>query len=108
MNPLIRRIQESVREGRYRLSSHAESEREAEGILISEIEEALVAPQCEVVENYANDPRGHSVLVLGFIYQDEPLHVLLGLGQEDIMVVITVYRPDPAEWINWRARRGQP
>jgi hypothetical protein len=24
---------------------------------------------------------------------------------EDILVVVTVYRPDPRQWINWRLRR---
>jgi hypothetical protein len=88
------------------LSTHAESEREAEGILISEIEGVLLSPQCEVVEDYPDDPRGHSALLLGFSSEGVPLHVLLGFAQGGIMVVITVYRPDPGEWIDWRARRG--
>jgi len=106
MSHLLQRMQESIRAGRYRLSSHAESEREAEGILTREIEEALLSPECAVVEDYPDDPRGHSALVLGFNSKGQPLHVLLGFGQAGIIVVITVYRPDPSEWIDWRVRRG--
>ena len=108
MNHLVHRIQESIRGAQYRISDHAELEREAEGILTREIEEALLSPQCEVLEDYPNDPRGHSALVLGFTSRGQPLHAVLGLGQEDIIAVITVYRPEPDEWINWRVRHRRP
>jgi hypothetical protein len=106
MNPLVERIQESIRAGLYRLSTHAELEREAEEILISEIEGGVLSPQCEVVGDYPDDPRGHSALLLGFSSEGRPLHILLGFAQEDIIIVITVYRPNPGEWIDWRVRRG--
>ena len=53
------------------------------------------------------DPRGHSALILGLSSEGLPLHVLLGFAEADIMVVITVYRPDLGEWIDWRVRRGR-
>jgi len=108
MNQLVNRIQESVRVARYRLSNHAEFEREAERIPIHEIEEALSSPQCEILEDYPNDPRGHSALVLGFTSEGQPIHAVLGFRQESIIVVITVYRPEPDKWIDWRIRRRQP
>ena len=106
MTPLVYKAQESIRAGRYRMSSHAESEREAEGILTRKIEESLLSPECAVVEDYPDDPRGHSALILGFSSEGLPLHVLLGFAESDIIVVITVYRPDLDEWIDWRVRRG--
>ena len=84
---LIQDIQESVRAGRYRLSSHAEFEREADNILTLEIEEALLSQGCTVVEDYPDDPRGHSALVLGFSSEGPPLHILIGMGQSDIRAV---------------------
>jgi hypothetical protein len=80
MSHLVSRVQESIRAGRYRLSSHTEWEREAEEILIRDIEEALLSLEYEVVEDYLDDPRGHSALVLGFSSAGQPLHVLLGFG----------------------------
>jgi len=107
MGHLVQRIQEALRAARYRLSTHAESEREAELILVREIEEALLSPRCEVLEEYPGDPRGHSALILGFTSDGQPIHAVLGFSKEDIIVVITVYRPKPNEWIDWRVRRPQ-
>jgi len=60
---------------------------------------------CEVIENYPNDPRGHSCLVLTFDEAQRPLHVVLGVADPAILVIITVYEPDPTKWVNWRLRR---
>jgi hypothetical protein len=56
---LVHQIQQCIRSGRNRLSSHAEAEREAEEILIREIEEAMLSTACAVIEDYPDDPRGH-------------------------------------------------
>lgn len=87
------------------MSGHAEREREAEQITKQEIEEALLSYEAEIIEDYPNDPRGPSCLVLGFTAQRKPLHAVLGLMQE--LIVITVYRPSPNEWTGWRERRGE-
>lgn len=58
MNRLVKQIQECIRSGRYRLSSHAEAEREAEAILVREIEEAMLSPECAIIEDYPDDSRG--------------------------------------------------
>ncbi len=100
----IAQIQDQVQQGRYWLTSHAERERESEKITIREIEEAFLSHQAEVIESYPEDIRGRSCLVLGFTKSGNPLHVVYGLGAEEL-IVITVYRPDPEQWINWRLRR---
>ncbi len=99
----LRRIQDSINKGNYRLSSHAEHEREADQITKVELDEAFFSSQAEIIEDYPNDPRGPSCLILGFTSQGKPLHVVMGLV--DPMVIITVYRPTLSEWINWRERR---
>jgi len=43
---------------------HAERERQAERITTAELETVLRS--CDVLEDYPDDPRGHSCLVLGF------------------------------------------
>ncbi|MCL0094325.1 DUF4258 domain-containing protein [Dehalococcoidales bacterium] len=97
-------IQEKVRRQQYRLTSHAEQERESDRITREEIEEALLSHQAEVIESYPEDIRGRSCLVLGFAKGESPLHIVCGLGVE-MLIIITVYRPDPEQWINWRVRR---
>ncbi|MBI2852545.1 MAG: DUF4258 domain-containing protein [Chloroflexi bacterium] len=84
--------------------SHAERERESDKITIQEIEEAILSHQTEVIENYPEDARGKSCLILGFTEGGKPLHLVCGLGTEEL-VIITVYRPDPQQWIDWRVRR---
>ena len=101
---LSSRIQRLISARLYRFSSHAEKERHADQITIEEFEQAMgKAP--EVIEDYPTDPRGASCLALGFTARGDPLHVVCGLSVSNVIVVVTVYRPHPSEWVNWRMRR---
>jgi len=102
---IVERLRQAVLSRRYRLTLHAELERDADQITIEEIEQALLSEQCGVIEDYPTDPRGASCLVLGFTSQGSPIHILCGVAVPDMLVIITVYRPDPSQWINWRIRR---
>lgn len=97
-------VQDQIRGKQYRLSAHAEAEREADKIRNLEIVEALLSEGAEIIENYPTDPRGASCLVLGFTTERSPIHIVCGLARE-LVIVITVYRPDPNEWIDWRKRK---
>jgi hypothetical protein len=103
---IITEIQQKIRDRLYRLTAHAEREREADRITIQEIEEALLSERCQVVENYPEDPRGASCLVLGFTEHDLPIHAVCGISLPQMLIIITVYRPDPEQWIDWKIRRG--
>jgi hypothetical protein len=103
---LILDIQRNVQAKSYRLTSHAEREREADQITVREIEEALLSRRCEVIENYPDDPRGASCLVLGFTEEGLPLHLVCGVSLPDVMVIVTVYRQHPDKWFDWRIRKG--
>lgn len=101
---LLVRIRSLVRQGRYRLSVHAERERDTDQILITHFEEALASERLELLEDYPDDPRGHSHLLLGFTEQDEPIHTVCAI-HEGTVVIITVYRPNPELWENLRVRK---
>lgn len=75
-------IQSKVKAKQYRLSSHAESEREADLITVQEIE-ALLSDSAQIIEDYPNDPRGASCLVLGFTHDAKPIHVVCGISLPD-------------------------
>jgi Domain of unknown function (DUF4258) len=105
MREIVRRLQAKVRERKYRLTSHAEREREADQITVQEIDEAVLSDACELFEDYPTDPRGHSYLILGWRRAGLPVHIVCGHLHEEEFIVITIYRPDPAEWIDWRNRR---
>ena len=93
-----------IKAGRYRVTLHAEQERDADQILTSEIEEAFTDLESVILEDYPNDPRGHSALVLGFTKMMEPLHGVCSI-HEKIAILVTIYRPDPRLWTNWRKRK---
>ena len=101
------RIRSCVIKNDFRLTLHAEFERDADQITLAEIKEALLSIRLKIVEDYPNDPRGPSCLALGFTKENRPIHTVCGMGDEDTLVIITVYCPDPQEWINWDVRREQ-
>jgi hypothetical protein len=92
--------------GRYRVTLHAEQERDADEIAIGEIEEAYSRSASEIIEDYPGEPRGHSSLVLAFTKTQEPLHAVWSI-HENTAILITIYRPDSKLWTNWRKRKGR-
>jgi hypothetical protein len=100
------RIRDLIRSGQYEFSRHAEREREADEITMAEFDEALT--HCETIEDYPNDPRGPSSLVLGFS-GSRPIHAVCALKSDPSEVlIITVYDPSrrPEKWIdNYRRRK---
>jgi len=49
------------------------------------------------VEDYPDDPRGHSCLLLGSGEGGRSIHVVCA-PREDYLAIITAYIPDPARW----------
>ena len=57
----------------------------------------LVIATGEVIEDYPNDTRGHSCLMMGFDDEENPIHILCA-PRGDYLAVITAYRPSRLEW----------
>jgi hypothetical protein len=98
----IRRL---IAQGKYSYSRHAERERQADMIFTHEIEEAL--RNCDIIEDYPDDPRGPSCLILGFS-GERPLHAVCAVKQNpEEVLLITVYDPSrhPARWTDRYRRR---
>ena len=103
----LKEIRRLIREGKYEFSFHAQQERLEENLDIQEIEEAVVS-QGEILEEYPDDPRGESCLVLGFA-RAHPIHVVLGWtarkrDDQKVLRVITVYSPTLPKWTDPRTR----
>lgn len=96
-------IEQQVRSGNYEFSGHADNERQAERITIAEVEAALL--NGEILEDYPNDPRGTSCLVLGHGSPGYPIHVVCGQTPSRRLRLITVYIPFPPRWIDERTRQ---
>jgi hypothetical protein len=103
----IQIVRTLIQNGNYELSKHAEREREADRISMQELEAALV--DCEIIEDYPEDLRGPSFLVLGFS-EERPIHAVGALRTNpDELLLITVYDPSnsPAVWMEgYRRRKG--
>jgi hypothetical protein len=65
--------------------------------MISTVEVRQVIAQGEVIEDYPEDPRGHSCLMLGFGSGGRALHVCCA-PKDDYLAIITAYVPDENEW----------
>ncbi len=52
----------------------------------------------EVIEDYPEDMRGHSCLILDII-SDRPIHVVCS-PKEDYLAIITAYVPNEQDWEN--------
>jgi hypothetical protein len=58
----------------------------------------------EVIEDYPEDARGHSCLMLGFGREDRAIHVVCA-PKDEYLAIITAYLPDPNQWTpNFRGR----
>ncbi len=86
----------------YEISLHADDERLAEQLTVVEVETALM--MCEILEEYPDDPRGHSCLALGFTSEGRPVHVVCGRNNLGHLVWITVYVPMMPKWRDARTR----
>ena len=107
MKGIVDHLRSQVRRKKYRLSFHTEKEREAALILLQEIEEAILSEHYVVIEDYPEDSRGPSCLLLGFTTTKLPIHMVCGNLREEEFLVITIYRPDPEQWVSWRTRKRQ-
>jgi len=60
----------------------------------------------EIIENYPNDIRGHSCLMLNFP-DKRPVHVVCS-PKDDYLAVITAYLPNIEEWEdNYKKRKAR-
>jgi hypothetical protein len=75
--------------GKYVLSIHAERERQADRITTLELEAVLNS--CEMLEDYPDDSRGHSCLVLGFA-NARPIHAVCAVKDDPREVLLITYR----------------
>ena len=101
---LIEGAQEKIRARDYRFTLHAGDRMTERGISVREIEDAFLSSNVEVIEEYPEDPRSPSFLVLGMTGSGRPLHIQCTYPPN--VAIITAYEPNAEEWIDLRTRRG--
>lgn len=97
-------ICDAIRNGWIRVSDHADEEASRDHLSLDEI--CFSVCHGEIIEDYPLDRPYPSCLVLGRTAGEDPLHSVWAFNSVNRWaVLITVYRPDPALWIDWKIRR---
>lgn len=89
--------------GEFEFSRHALKRVVERNINDQEIRQA--GARATVIEDYPDDKYSPSCLLLGFTQAGRPLHLQVSLADTDLVRIITIYEPDPNEWVNYSQRR---
>jgi Domain of unknown function (DUF4258) len=96
---------EAIHVGQVVTSRHSLTEAVADDLGLGEIYDSVSASG-EILEDYPNAYPTPSCLVLEFNTVGDPIHSVWSYDPvKKIAKLITVYRPDPKLWINWRIRK---
>jgi len=99
----IENIVDAVRNNRVRITEHADEEAFDDGLSFEEI--YLSVMHGEIIEEYSGDRPYPSCLIMGKNFSGEPIHSVWAYNPENHWtVLITVYRPDPERWVDWKVR----
>jgi len=102
----IKDLIDSIRSNRIRITDHADEEAHADRVSFEDVFTSVL--QGEIIEEYPKDKPFPSCLVFGMNMKNDPIHSVWGYNINNRWaVLITVYRPDPERWIDWRVRRNR-
>ncbi|GAB4428492.1 MAG: hypothetical protein Kow0031_08730 [Anaerolineae bacterium] len=97
---------EAIQSNRVRITDHADEEAQADKLKFDEVYFSVL--HGEIIESYPGDHPFPSCLIFGTTFGGDPVHSVWAYNtNSQWAVLITVYRPDPDRWINWRQRRKQ-
>lgn len=104
MPAILKNIQAAVRIGRYRVTDHADVAMMEDNLKLNEV--VVLLNDGETIEFYPEDFPFPSCLIYGQNEKKEPIHSVWAYDEgKDMAILITVYRPDPNKWIDFRRRR---
>jgi hypothetical protein len=101
---LIEQIRDKIVRHQYEFSEHAVGASIVRHISVQELDEAIASG--EIIEDYPDDRYGPSCLIFGFTLAYRPLHIQCSYPTRPLVKIITLYEPDPNEWIDFRIRRA--
>ncbi len=79
---------------------------------LTEADVRRAGTECEVIEDYLDRPEGHTLLLLGYVAPERPIHLVVGCEAFERdwskpVILITVYLPEPPMWSDERTRAGK-
>ena len=96
-------IRRQLASGEFEFSHHAFQRAVERNISEQEIREAGAA--AELIEDYPDDKYAPSALLFGLSAAGRALHFQVSFDDTVLTKIITIYEPDPNEWIEDRKRR---
>ena len=100
---IVAGIREKFAQNQFEFSRHAVARTILRMISVQEVREAI--QMSELIEDYPDDKYGPSCLLLGFTRSQRALHIQVSYPSRSFVKIITVYEPDPLDWVEWRFRR---
>jgi hypothetical protein len=100
----IQAIIDAIRSNRVRITDHADEEAQADSLSFDEIFSSVL--HGEIIEDYPSDKPYPSCLIYGDSFAGEPIHSVWDYNHPtEWAVLVTIHRPDPDRWMDWRIRR---
>jgi hypothetical protein len=97
-------IIDAIQNGRIRITDHADEEAQNDHLTFDEVYFSVL--HGEVIEDYPSDKPYPSCLIYGKSFGGIPIHSVWAYNEASRWaVLVTVYRPDPNRWIDWRQRK---
>jgi|SRR5581483_2042904 hypothetical protein len=101
---MIEDIRRKIQQGEFEFSKHAVDQSILRHISVKDVREAIATGQ--IIEDYPDDKYGPSCLVFGLTHARRPLHIQCSYPTRAMVKIITLYEPDPDQWIDLRVRRS--
>lgn len=95
---------QAIQADRVNITQHARKEAKEDGLKLDEI---FFSVRCgELIEDYPEDFPYPSCLIYGKTAYGIPIHSVWAYDHESqVAILVTVYRPDPKRWIDWKQRK---
>lgn len=101
---MIEQIRAKIAAGQFEFSKHAVDQSIIRHISVQELRGAVA--DGEIIEDYPDDKYGPSCLIFGFTQTGKPLHIQCSYPSRPLVKIITLYEPDPSQWIDFKMRRA--
>ena len=101
---MINQLRSKIIANQFEFSKHALDQSILRGITVQELHEAIA--DGAVIEDYPQDKFGPSCLVFGMTKSNRPIHIQCSYPSRKLVKIITLYQPDPEEWIDYIVRRN--
>ena len=98
---ILRAIRDSITRGEQRFTVHAQAQMAVRHVTSTEIIEALLSENAEIIENYPDDKYSPSCLIYATTTSGRVLHI----HSNHRAVIVTVYEPNSEEWDDLKRRR---